>query len=234
VKAGIDGAPARRAAILRIHVAVPYKTTALLLATIKRANVHEIAFEVRTGPTADVVYMVIDTFEVRPDDGEPVRFEGAHQRQWDELVQFWDRMKGACESELRVDCDYRPDEVAAGGDVEMRLYSRGQALKLELQRFGIEPGPNEGPIDGLMATSIDQPQHAPKATTAAFTWRFSAGADPESPITATMRPLCGARVCGVVVAGDVATQTQRLVAFLGAAFPNGATNPSVVFLIPNR
>lgn len=236
----LQSGPARRAGALRLHVNTPYETTALILHTLKNANINTVAFEVRKpGGSADTGWLVVNEFRAEPKDDEPETFSGAAQRRWDELVQSWDEVYEACRRDHYVDCGGKPFNPAEGGEMEISLFARGSALKVEMTRFGVEdeeqPSAPAGPqmIDGVPAPTAPQEEDmGPPVTTGAFTWRFDAATDELSPITGAFRPLCGARPCGVVVTGDPETMTMRLVSFLGAAFPNGTEAPHTVFEIP--
>ncbi len=239
--AAIAGGPARRVAALRLYASTPYLTTALIMGTLKQANIHEASIAVRQGTGTDIGWMGIGNINVRDEtDDEWATFPGTHQRRWDEISAHWEAMHGACaESEHKVDCAYTPTKIAEGGDMQINLFARGNAVKVEMHRFGVEeaetPTPAGGPemIDGV--PSLDTPvEELPPATEAAFTWRFQATTTDPSPVSLTMRELCGATPCGVMVTAEGQTPTMRIASFLGAAFPNGAPAPHVLFQIPEQ
>lgn len=233
----IAAAPARGTATLRIYASTPYLTTMLAVGTLKAARVSEIGFAVRRGSTNDVGYLKIDSFDVRPSSDEPAVVPPSHQRRWDELAPVWRQMTDSCSaSEHKVDCSWPSENVAPGGDLQLTLFARGSAVKLELDRVrgpAIEaPPPPPELLDGIPSEAQEVPP--PPAETAAFTWRFQAATQAESPIAATLRPLCGAQSCGVVMRAEGGTQTLTLLTFLGSAFPNGTSAPHVVFQVPER
>ncbi|MCA9616647.1 MAG: hypothetical protein KC586_28005 [Myxococcales bacterium] len=232
----LAGAPGRRAATLRIYASTPYQTTALVLGTLKAANVAEVAFAVRRGATTDLGYLKIDGYDVREESSEPATVPATHQRQWAELAPVWESMTEACTaSEHKVDCAYKPSTIAEGGDLQITFFARGSAVKLELERVrGVDAPPPSQPalLEGIEADPT-QPIAEP-AKNAAFMWRFQAATQAESPLAATMRPLCGAQPCGGVVTAEGQTQTMTVLSFLGATFPNGTPAPYVVFQIPPR
>lgn len=233
----IAAAPARRAASLRIYASTPYQTTALVLGTLKAANIGEVAFAVRRGATTELGYLKIDGYDVRPEvQNEPATIPATHQRAWNELVPAWDAMTQACrDGEHFVDCAYKPSTIAEGGDLQITFFVRGSAVKLELDRVrGVDAPPPSQPelIEGLApeaAAPVEEP-----AKNAAFMWRFQAATMAESPIAAVLRPLCGAQACGGMVTAEGQTQTMTVLSFLGASFPNGTPAPYVVFQVPAR
>jgi len=239
----ISSGPARRAAALRLHVNTPYLTTALVLSTLRAANISQVGFEVRPpGGLSDTGWLVLDRYAVEPASQEPHEFERPFQRQWDELVEKWADVYTACRSAHYVDCNGAPFNPARGGSMEIRLFARGSALKVEFIRFGIEdPEPGEGGppmLEGVPVQPTAEGEEAlemgPPVTEGAFTWRFAGATEDPSPISAAFRPLCGARPCGIVNTGDSNTMTLRPVSFIGAAFPDGTEAPYVVFRIPTR
>ncbi len=239
LRQALQGGAARRAGAIRLHVNTPYETTALVLNTLKGANINTVAFEVRKpGGSADTGWMVITDYRVEPADGEPETFPAAQQRRWDELIQNWDAVYEACRRDYYVDCAGKPFNPAQGGEMEISLFARGSALKVQMVRFGVDeeadqPPPQPQMIEGVPTPGGEEVDMGPPVTEGAFTWRFQAATDDGlSPITGAFQPLCGAQPCGVVVTGDPETMTMRLLSFLGAGFPNGTEAPHLLFEIP--
>ena len=239
--AAISAGSARRVAALRLHANTPYMTTALIMGTLKQANIHEVGIAVRRGTGTDIGWLMLGNIDVREEDQHAwATFPASHQRRWDEIASHWEAMTAACsESEHKVDCAYKPTNIAEGGDMQINLFARGNAVKVEMHRFGEEdagtPAAPSGPemIDGV--PSLDTPvEELPPATEAAFTWRFQATTTDPSPVSLTMRELCGATPCGVMVTAEGQTPTMRIASFLGAVFPNGAPAPHVLFQIPEQ
>lgn len=232
--------PARRVAQLRIHGNVPYLTTALVLSTLEAANIHQVSFEVRQGTGTEVGYLTLDRFEVREEtDDEWATFPATHQRSWDEVAPHWEAMTAACRENHSVDCDYKPANIAEGGQLQITLFARGNAVKVELDRFGAEdpePAAGTGPalIEGIAPEPAAEEEEAPPATRAAFTWRFQATTSEPSPVAMTLREICGAQPCGAVVTAEGQTMTMRILSLIGAAFPNGSPAPHILFQIPPR
>lgn len=239
LKNAIQSGAARSAATLRIHVNVPYETTAMVLKSLRDANVRQAGFEVRKGSGAETGWLVIDDFRVEPPSQEPVEFPGASQVMWDDFARAWESMYTACRMALYVDCNPKAIVVAEGGKALLTLWARGNGLKIDVTRFG---GPDATPAPQRieMLEGIPQPaaegeeEPIPPATHAAFTWRAEAATTDAPPISGAMRPLCGARQCGAVVQAEGQTMTMRIVSFLGAAFPDGTPSPKVVFTVEQQ
>jgi hypothetical protein len=239
LKNAIESAPARRTATLRLFGSTPWRTSTLILSTLSEVNISEIAFMVRQGVGTDVGYLILDDWDVREQSDEFVDPPATHARQWSEMPDIWEEMYGACREGPYVDCSFKPSNIAEEGKMNIELFARGNAVKIELERWGApvpEPAqPAEDAfLDGIDAPDVVEDLGEP-ATGAAFTWRFQAttpGADEENIVAKTMRPLCGAQPCGAVVEAEAQTPTMRVVSFIGATFPNGTDAPWLMFQIP--
>ncbi len=239
VQQAVGAGAARRAAVLDVHVSTPYETTALIIGSLKAANIHALAFKVRKpGGVGDVGYLVVENYLVQAFSNDATELEGPTQRNWDDLVAVWQEAYEGCRRDHYVDCSFKPNVVAEGGKLELRFFARGSALKIEFQRFGAEDIDAEanaaGPalLDGIAPAQAFDEEGPEPATAGAFTWRFDAAVDELSPISAAMRPLCGPNPCGIGVTGDKETMTMRLVSLIGAAFPDGTQAPQLVFHVP--
>ena len=224
---------------MSLHANLPYETTTRILATLQAANVHEAAFAVRAGTSTDAAWMVLPRFEVREEVDEFYEWPASHTRAWSELGPVWSDMYSACREEHYVDCAFKATNIAEGGNMHITLFARGNAVKVDLHRFGApdpEPTRPSGPalIEGIAPDPTEMVEEAPPAVTAAFTWRFEASVQEDSPLSKTMRPLCGVSPCGVLMVAEGQTQTMRIVSFLGSAFPNGTEPPLVMFQVPPR
>lgn len=232
LKAAIDAGPARRVAELTFYGSTPWATALAIFETLAAANVGQLAFVVRAGSSTDKGYLMVDEYSMVDPSQELVAIDGPGQRNWDEFREKWQEVYQACRADHYVDCAYVPGTIAEGGQLHMTLFSRGSALKIELHRFGIEdPPPTTGPalIDGVGALPTAEEMLETPVTEAAFTWRAIAATDPESPIVAAMRPLCGTQPCGAVVTAEGQTMTMRLISFIGAAYPTGSPSPVLRF-----
>jgi len=86
-------------------------------------------------------------------------------------------------------------------------------------------------IDGVPAPKdiVDEAENSPPATEALFQFRAQEAVANPSAITETVKLVCGAGPCGVVVQAEKVTSFVRVVSLLGAAFPDGTPAPHVVF-----
>ncbi len=239
LEAAITAAPARASAVIRAHANTPYMTTARIMNTLKAASIREVAFEVRAGPGSQTGFLVIPRFDVRTETDDFHTFEGAGQRQWNDFTQGWEEAYNGCRRDHYVDCSFKPGNIAQGGKLNIILFARGQAVKVDLAQFDAPEveatnAPQPQLLDGIAPEPAAEEEEAPPATTAAFTWRFLAATDELSPVSAMMRPLCGARPCAAVVTAEGLTMTMTIVSFIGSAFPNGAQPPELMFQIPPR
>ncbi|MEO0323830.1 MAG: hypothetical protein AAF447_12795 [Myxococcota bacterium] len=234
----LASAPARSAGIVATEGGTPYATTARIVATLHAANVRGLFFRVRRGTGTEEGYLDVSRYHVRPESQEPFTFQRPAQRMWDELAPAWPEMNERCyESEHRVDCTHEQSNVAEGGKMLITLFARGNGLKIDLNRFDA-PEPTGagggGLIEGVAAPEPVEPaeEELPPAENASFSWRFRGATTEPSTVSATMRPLCGAKPCGVVIEAEGQTPTMRVLSFLGASFPNGTEPPEVLFQVP--
>lgn len=254
LESAIEGGGAKNTAAVSMHVNAPYETLVALLSSLGEVGVRTVAFEVRKGTGPETGWMALSDVEVREKTDEPVEFDGEAQRQWDEVVKAWEQAYEACVKAHSVDCDPTPMKAAEGGKAELTLLARGKALKASFERFGVEEGadggaPEEGggggggggpelipgvPAPIAPAEGEQEELEIKPETDAAFTWKFAATTEDPSPISLTLRPLCGAKPCGAVVTSEYLTPSMRALTFIGAAFPDGAPGPSLVFFRPQR
>jgi hypothetical protein len=239
LKDAITSGAARRSAVLEIHVNTPWETTTLVLASLKQANVNEVAFKVRKpGGSPDTGFLVINDYRVEAATNDPVEVQPVAQLGWGDMVAVWDAAYEGCRRDHYVDCTHAPTVAAQGGKLELRFFARGSALKAEFRRINAEesdaPAAPAQPqmLEGIAAPAAPTEEAPPPVEQGAFTWRFDAAVDELSPISAAFRPLCGARQCGVILTGDKDTMTMRLVSMVGAAFPDGSSPPSLVVHVP--
>ncbi len=240
LRSALEGGPARRVATLRILGSTPWRTTMLVLSTLKETRVAEASFMVRQGTGTEIGYLNLTNWEIREELDEFHEPPATHLRSWDEIGDIWEEMYTACRAGPYVDCSFKAPNIAEGGNMHMELFARGNAVKIDLHRFGA-PEP-EGPapavdtfLDGIGPAEGDEEVELPPATHAAFTWRYQATtpqADAENVVANTMRPLCGSQPCGALVEAEAQTPTMRVLSFIGSAFPNGTDEPYLMFQIP--
>ena len=89
-----------------------------------------------------------------------------------------------------------------------------------------------------MIEGIAPPPSAPAdsepapATQASFTFRFEEATGENDSLMRVMATLCATVQCGVVMDPDPDVQLMRVIALLGAAFPNSLPGPQVHFVVP--
>ncbi|MEM1417645.1 MAG: hypothetical protein AAGH15_22295 [Myxococcota bacterium] len=236
----LSSAPARSAAVIATEGGTPWATTARIVATVQAANLRTLAFRVRRGTGTEVGYLDIGRYHVREQSQDYYTFQGAAQRQWDDLPPVWPEMNERCyESEHRVDCTHEQSNVAQGGKMHITLFARGNGLKVDLNRFDPPEEATGGPalIEGIAPPEPEEgeeEEELPPAENASFSWRFRGATTEPSTVSATMRPLCGSRPCGVVIEAEGQTPTMRVLSFVGASFPNGTEKPEILFQVPPR
>ncbi len=221
--------------VLRLYVLVPQGTFVRVVRTLQEAAVGPIHLLVRKGPSTEVGHMVLPPLRFVSASERPVAFQGEAARSWDDFVKQWDAIYEACrDAAERVDCDGRPERVASGGQAELALFVRDEALKLEVHRFGAPEPEEQPPAEPVVGPDGEAYVPPPPATDAAFTWRFAAATKAESPISVATRPLCGSRTCGLLLAVEDRTPVMRWISFLGAVVPDGAPEPELAVIWPER
>ncbi|NOY91515.1 MAG: hypothetical protein GXP55_09965 [Deltaproteobacteria bacterium] len=233
LKAGLDTGSGYRSAVLRVQAATPWSTTLAIFDTLAASNITQAAFEVRASGTADTGYLPISRFEMVDEGAEITPFEGPGQRTWDEFKAQWQAAHDACREQDYVDCAYVPQNIADGGQVQMTLFARGNAAKIQFDRFGAEEAAAPARaqlLDGIpQAADAVADEELPPAVTAAFTWRARALTKPDSAVSKAVRGLCGAQPCAALVTAEGQTPSMRLISFLGAVYPDGAPAPILRF-----
>ena len=192
---------------------------------------------------------------------QAVAFDGLPTRPWSDFSSKWDDVQGACRASPTGSCAFKPTKVAEGGDLKIVLHSAGQGVNVDFFRIGGPPpaaaaappeaqstkttktskaskkkaGKKHKPelIDGVKATDVvAEVEEAPPATEALFQFRAQEAVTVPSAVSETLKPVCGATSCGVVVQAEKATLFVRMLSLLGAAFPDGTPTPHVVFELP--
>ncbi len=248
----------RATAVLYVHSATPYATTLAVLKTLRESGVRNAVFAVRRvapaptkgapppGPTLTASFLELRDFQVIPETEGEVAFPSVAPLAWSEVGAQWDAVKAACGMSDTADCMWKPDSIAVGGNAKITLRSRGDGVKVEFLQVGAPiaeaPAAAVAMIPGVPAAAAPLAPGAapgpgeeippPPATEASFTLRSGTTIEPESPISAMMRNVCGSRACGVVVVSDREQMTMRVLSLIGAAFPEGSAPPSVAFQLP--
>jgi len=86
--------------------------------------------------------------------------------------------------------------------------------------------------DGLDDELTKEFMKLPPARYAGFQFRGSEAVNLPSPVTDTMKPVCGNVTCGVLIEGRKSTAAFRMLTLLAATFPEGTPPPSVAFVRP--
>jgi hypothetical protein len=247
---------------LTVASAVPYETVALVLATAKAAGVRSVSFKTRPpGGSSTTGWLALDALDVRPKtkSDTAVEFAGMTKKPWSDFTSKWDDVQNACRASPTGSCAFKPEKVAEGGDLKIVLHAAGQGVNVDFYRIGdlppaaepvaeapAKPGkhakhpPKHGKkhqpemIEGVPQPKdvVDEAVNAPPATEASFQFRAQEAVASPSAVSATIKPVCGAASCGVVLQADKNTLFVRVASLLGAAFPDGTPAPAVVFELP--
>jgi hypothetical protein len=167
---------------------------------------------------------------------------------WDKFTAVWEESLDACQSGMRGgDCGYRPLTKATGGKLDLMLRVRGSGLALRFRQTGAPPPPE--PVKKPKAELMDGLKGAKKANAAAaeeeappepatehvFTLRGEQAAEvPTSPVSAIMRPMCGSVSCPAVLESEGISMSGTVISFIGAAFPEGAPEPKLAWVLPKK
>lgn len=248
LSAAIQAAPARSRAAITFHGMVGYGTLARTIQALNASGYREIAIAVRPltngPPPAALSWMTLSSPRIGAAGAphlDPTSYGGG-TRAWADFPPRWQEVYDACRGGRYIDCDPVPPAFAEGGFLQVMLFARGQALQLHFLRVGGEPVPDplaapRGPamIEGVQREAAGAGEEVPPTPDdgAVFSFRAEVATSPESAISAAARPVCGAEVCQTVVEADEETPVMRVVSFIGAAFPNGATEPQWIFRLPS-
>jgi len=242
LRAGIQEGAARRRVSIRMHANVPYVTLIDVLNTLQSANLHEVYVAVRTpAETPAEAWTQLPHWQVVASDDD-VSFEGEAPR-WDAFVEQWDAVYQACRAGQYVDCDGAYSNTAAGGDLDMELWTRGQGMKVTFTQGANAPEPEPtgtgggvAMIEGIAAppAAVAAADEGTPATTGAFTLRHQEATSADgSALSAMVAPVCADHQCRATFVTDATTASMRVISMLGAVFPNGTERPQVAFVIPD-
>ena len=242
---------ARAGLALGVHSSLPYGTAARVLHTAAEAGVSKLSLKVRkaTGTTAG--WMTLGGFAVgkASKNEEEVAFPSVAPRKWDEFVRSWEAIYNACREAETGGCAHVPQSIAEGGNLKLVLLAKGSGVNLNFFRVGLgaeelaaEEKQRESEIAAkkedfkqgrLEQTDLEEALlKGPPASEALFQFRSKEAVKDPSPVSATMKPLCGSNACGVVLQAEDRTLMVRVAQLLGAAFPDGSAAPTVVFELP--
>lgn len=237
IETTIASAAAKSRANIRMHASVAYATMSRLMAALDSAGVREVAFAVRPPGDPQRVYLQIDNFDTRADADELASFDEREMPSWDDVRRGWPAMYGACRAGRYVDCDYQSNTIAEGGQAHITLFVSGNLSKVVFTRVADEEEEEARPtpqpvqlIDGIEA--LPQAEEEVEADEeAVFAWRFNATVESPSPVSETVRQVCGSRTCSVLIDAEGQVPSMRVLSFLGAAFPTGTQAPHVLFQV---
>lgn len=239
----LRAAPARARASIKVEASVPYLTLAETLHTLKSTGMNEVHFAVRTlGETPAEAWMPIRNFRVVPHEGEIPWSTRALP--WSAFTDHWRPVYEACRAGEYVDCDAPYANLAQGGELEMELWTRGQAMKVTFSQVNA-PVPEEGAegggggggvamIEGVApaAPAGDEEPTTPPATMGAFTLRHQESVQADSALSAMVAPVCANQACRAIVDTDASALSMRVLSMIGAVFPTGTTEPEITFRLP--
>ncbi len=244
----IRAAPARSSASITLLGIVPYDTAVRIVQTLAAADYHEIAFAVHPPGSAPstVGWLALSNPQIAPAEGAYTFPGGA--RRWEDFTTHWSEMYDACRAGHYIDCDGSPNEPAPGGDFQLVLWSRGQGMQMRFNQMNAPAVAPTAPAPVAMIEGVPsagggaEPPPPPPDTSGVFSFRADeatatetneAGVQvPNSAISTTARPVCGAAPCSTIIEADGVTPIMRVLSFIGAAFPNGSTAPVIAFRMP--
>jgi hypothetical protein len=232
------GTPARSTMSIELHAGTPYATTALVLASASTAGIRNVAFKVRKpGGSSDVGWLSLNGFHT-VSAGTDATFENVATRPWSDFVNAWEAVEGACRGAMSGNCAYKPEKIAEGGQLLIALHSSGDGININFKQVGA-PVPEAAPapakvemLEGVPVDPVREAEEAPPATSAGFQFRAKEAQSSPSPISATIKPVCGTSACGALVQADAITLTTKVLALTGAAFPDGTPAPNLAFEVP--
>lgn len=243
--------PPRACVGIRAHAMVPYQTLALVLASAHRAGVKQVALQVRKpGAGAELGWIVPTALMTVLPGEDAAAMTGARARSWDEFSAAWQAMSDACSRVSQTGgCGSVSPSVASGGSLKLVLRAAGQGANLEFERVGLSEAQlaaeakqrkakrataQEDVVQGrVQRTDVEKDLlEGDPASQASFQFRSSELSNPPSVLRAVLQPLCGSSPCPAVVAAEPSTPLARVVALIGAAFPDGSGTPTLAFEEP--
>ena len=228
----------KAAVALELHAGVPYKTVAQILNTVQAAGISTVAFKVRGGGGPDQVgYLAPASFTVGPRSKDDVQLpqSAGSARPWSDFVGVWEAMESGCRGASTGSCAYKPEKIAEGGELKLVLFAAGEGVNVNVTRIGPAQEPvaeEKAPAKAAPTDPAAEVEEEEPATEASFQFRSSEAVTDPSPVSATLKPLCGDKPCFVIVRSEAKTLVARVLSLLGAGFPDGAAAPKVHFELP--
>jgi len=232
----------KSALALSVHAAVPYATLARVVDTANEAGVKTLAFRVRKpGTTTESGYMSLGMHRFT-ENADQSQFPESEQIAFDSFAAHWEESIDACQVTQNGDCGYRPMAKAQGGKLDMLLRVRGAGIAMRFRQTGAPPKPEAAKpkkaemIEGIKGAPAAAAEEAPPepSTEHVFSLRAEAASASPSPITGIAAPVCGKTSCPAVVEGDPQSMSGTVLSLIGAAFPDGAPEPRLSWVLPPK
>jgi hypothetical protein len=239
----------KRVLALTVYAASPYATMLRVINSGFQAGARELLFRVRKpGSNTDTGWLSLHESHLAP-SADDSKFPESALLPWEKFTNVWEESLDACQAGMRGgDCGYRPIGKATGGKLDMMLRVRGPGLALRFRQTGAPPPPEpvKKPVAELMegvkgakrakaaAEAAEEAEPEP-ATEHVFTLRADQAAEvPTSPVSAIVRPVCGSISCPAVMESEGISMSGTVISFIGAAFPDGAPEPKLAWVLPKK
>ncbi len=234
----------KRVLAISIHAATPYATLVQVMNTALSAGAKELAFKVRKpNSNTDTGWLVVKQSHFI-DSAEDGKFQESELASWDMFTKVWEDSVDACQTGQRGDCGYKPLAKATGGKLDLMLRARGTGLALRFRQTGVPtPPPGEEPkpvkkavelLDGIKGAAPAEEVPPEPSTEHVFTLRFDQATATPSPVSAIMKTACGGQSCPAVVDAEALGMSGRVISLIGAAFPDGTSEPKLAWVLPGK
>jgi len=245
LKTKLSASPTRALALV-VHGATPYATLARVIHTGFESGARELYFQVRKpAATTEAGWMRLSKVRMT-DRTDPPVFEPSEMPSWEQFTDAWAEARAGCKEDPAGDCGYVPSVKAKGGKLDMLLRSRGVGISVRFRQFLPEAEATaqaeqekqekaaKGPemLDGIAAPAPKAEEQEDPSTEATFNMRAEQAAQPESPFSAIVQPVCGQEECAAIVESEGISLTARVIALIGAAFPDGTPEPALALSAP--
>ena len=236
----------KRGLALTVYAASPYATLLRVIESGFEAGAKELAFRVRKpGSNTQTGWLTVHESHIAP-SADDSKFADVALLPWEKFTGGWEESLDACSSGMRGgDCGYRPIAKATGGKLDLMLRVRGPGVALRFRQTGAPPAPEapkkpkaellEGIKGAKQAAAAEEEPPPEPATEHVFTLRADQTAElPSSPISAITRPVCGSVSCAAVLESEGISMSGTVISLIGAAFPDGAPEPKLAWVLPKK
>jgi len=237
-----DKLGAKRVLAISTHAATPYATLALVMNTALSSGAKELAFKVRKpGSNTDTGWLLVKDNRFT-ENADKASFQESDLAPWDSFAKVWEDAVDACQASQRGDCGYKPLAKAAGGKLDLMLRARGTGLALRFRQTGV-PTPTEEPkpvkkavemLDGIKGGAPAEEVPPEPSTEHVFTLRADQATVTPSPVSGIMKTVCGSQSCPAVVDAEPLSMSGRVLALIGAAFPDGSPEPKLSWVLSSK